>query len=167
MTVSLDLSLSSLCLDPAKVLLRRSYYGAPWDGICKLPDHNNFCKKLRVNLSWINEHKNVSHKATWENKTNGMVEKHLVRTRFTDLKRREASDLEQRKIKLSAMLRTEESSYEQEFEANLETPEQVREKMFERMNYLKDKREVERQDEVSRRMDQKFKGTTDELRQED
>ena len=73
-----------------------------------------------------------------------MVEKHLVRTRFTDLKRREASDLEQRKIKLSAMLRTEESSYEQEFEANLETPEQVREKMFERMNYLKDKREVER-----------------------
>jgi len=35
------------------------------------------------------------------------------------------------------------------------------------MNYLKDKREVERQDEVSRRMDQKFKGTTDELRQED
>ena len=39
--------------------------------------------------------------------------------------------------------------------------------MFERMTYLKDKREAERQAEVGRRMDQRFKATTDELRKED
>lgn len=39
--------------------------------------------------------------------------------------------------------------------------------MFERMQYLKDKRENERQSEVNRRMDQRFKATTDELRKED
>jgi len=39
--------------------------------------------------------------------------------------------------------------------------------MLERMEYLKGKREDERQTEVNRRMDQRFKSTTDELRKED
>ena len=39
--------------------------------------------------------------------------------------------------------------------------------MLERMEYLKGKREEERQAEVQRRMDQRFKSTTDELRKED
>jgi len=39
--------------------------------------------------------------------------------------------------------------------------------MLERMEYLKGKREEERQTEVQRRMDQRFKSTTDELRKED
>jgi len=39
--------------------------------------------------------------------------------------------------------------------------------MLERMEYLKGKREDERQTEVQRRMDQRFKSTTDELRKED
>ena len=41
--------------------------------------------------------------------------------------------------------------------ANLETPEQVREKMANRLFELKEKREQERQDEVSRRLDRRFK----------
>lgn len=96
-----------------------------------------------------------------------MVQKHLVRSRLADLKKRQVSDLEQRKAKLAELLRAEEATYHVEFQNNLETPLQVREKMFERMTYLKDKREAERQVEVNRRMDQRFKATTDEVRKED
>lgn len=41
--------------------------------------------------------------------------------------------------------------------ANLETPEQVREKMAQRLDELKVRREQERQDEVNRRLEQRFK----------
>lgn len=51
--------------------------------------------------------------------------------------------------------------------ASLETPEQIREKMFDRMQHLKGKREEERQAEVGRRLEKHFKATTDELRKED
>jgi len=96
-----------------------------------------------------------------------MVEKGLVRSRLADLKHRQAADLESRRSKLAEMLAAEDMQYEQEFQQNLETPEQVREKMFERMTYLKTKREEERVAEVNRRMDQRFKSTTDEVRKED
>ena len=49
----------------------------------------------------------------------------------------------------------------------METPEQVREKMFQRLQDLKGKREQERQDEVGRRQDMKFKNENDALRKED
>lgn len=65
------------------------------------------------------------------------------------------------------MLDAEEKMYEQEFMANLETPEQVREKMNQRLWELKEKREQERQAEVNRRLEQRFKDTTDDLRKED
>lgn len=51
--------------------------------------------------------------------------------------------------------------------ANLETPEQVRQKMAQRLFELKSQREQERQDEVARRMDRRFKETADELRKEE
>jgi hypothetical protein len=41
--------------------------------------------------------------------------------------------------------------------ANLETPEQVREKMAQRLVDLKQRREEERQVEVNRRLEQRFK----------
>lgn len=57
--------------------------------------------------------------------------------------------------------------YEKEFNDNLETPEQVREKMFERLQELKGLRESERQAEVNKRLDMKFKTANDDLRKED
>lgn len=104
-------------------------------------------------ISSINGDKNVAHRAHWEAKTNKLVENHLVRSRIADMKRREQTNLESRRHKLAAMLAAEESQYEKEFQDNLETPEQVREKMFDRMQHLKQKREAERQSEVDRRMD--------------
>lgn len=49
----------------------------------------------------------------------------------------------------------------------METPEQVREKMFARLQSLKAKREDERTNEVARRQDMKFKSSNDTLRKED
>ena len=42
------------------------------------------------------------------------------------MRRRKASDLEQRKAKLAGLLESEDRMYEKEFNDNLETPEQVR-----------------------------------------
>ena len=50
--------------------------------------------------------------------------------------------------------------------ANLETPEQVRDKMAQRLMDLKSKREEERQEQVARAQDKRFKQATDELRKE-
>lgn len=51
----------------------------------------------------------------------------------------------------------EDKMYEEEFMANLETPEQVREKMAQRLFELKERREQERLDEVNRRLEQRFR----------
>jgi hypothetical protein len=59
--------------------------------------------------------------------------------------------------RLKALLDAEERQYEIEFMQNLETPEQVREKMAQRLAELKEKRESERIGEVNRRLEQRFK----------
>lgn len=64
------------------------------------------------------------------------------------MRKRRASDLEGRKAKLAALLEAEDRMYEKEFNDNLETPEQVRQKMWERLQELKSIREQERQAEV-------------------
>ena len=109
----------------------------------------------------------MAHKAMWEAKTEKIIEKNLVRNRIADMKRRKATDLEARKARLAALLEAEDRIYEQEFNDNMETPEQVREKMFQRLTMLKDKREAERQAEVKRRQDMQFKMANDNLRKED
>ncbi len=64
------------------------------------------------------------------------------------------------------MLQEEDQMYEYEFMANLETPEQVRDKMAQRCFELKMKREQERKEEVQRLLERRFKENTDELRKE-
>jgi len=57
------------------------------------------------------------------------------------MRRSNAANLEQRKMRLAELLAAEDRIYEKEFNENLETPEQVREKMFQRLQTLKGKRE--------------------------
>lgn len=83
------------------------------------------------------------------------------------MRKRKASDLNARKAKLAAMLAAEDKMYEQEFMASLETPEQVRAKMAEKLKGIKEKREMERQQHVAQALDRKFKMETDELRKEE
>jgi len=68
--------------------------------------------KEAQNLKYINAHRNVSHVAHWEAKTDKMVEKNLVRSRLADLKKRQACNLEDRRGKLAAMLADEDACYE-------------------------------------------------------
>jgi len=86
---------------------------------------------------------------------------------MADLKKRQESNLIERRQRLKLLMDAEDKMYEQEFMANLETPEQVREKMAQRLFELKQKREEERQDEVNRRMEQRFRDNTDDLRKEE
>ena len=83
------------------------------------------------------------------------------------MRKREAANLEERRARLAALLEAEDRMYEKEFNDNLETPEQVREKMFERLQELKGAREAERQKEVQQRLDMRFKTANDDLRKED
>ena len=59
----------------------------------------------------------------------------------------------------------EDRVYEEEFMANLETPEQVRQQMAERLNELKQRREEERVEEVNRRLEQRFKDSKFQISQ--
>ena len=87
-------------------------------------------------------------KANWEAKSDNIIKKHIVRNRIQDMKKRQHSDLAARKIKLAQLLAMEDKVYEKEFQDNLETPEQVRAKMAERLDVLKAQREQERKDLV-------------------
>ena len=109
----------------------------------------------------------MAHQAIWESKTDKLVEKNLVKNRVAHMRVANKRNLEERKARLAALLAAEDRIYEQEFNDNLETPEQVRDKMWERLQHLKGKREQEKEEEVSRRMDVRFKTSNDSLRKED
>ena len=83
------------------------------------------------------------------------------------MKKRQATDLNGRKARLAALLAQEDQMFEREFMENLETPEQVRAKMAERLDQLKLQREEERQEQVQQALERKFKMETDELRKEE
>ena len=83
----------------------------------------------------------MAQRSLWENTSGKLIEKRLVRNRIDDMRKRKALDLEERKKKLAALLEAEDRMYEKEFNDNLETPEQVRQKMWERLQELKGARE--------------------------
>jgi len=90
-----------------------------------------------------------------------------VRDRIADMKKRAALDLYQRRAKLAQVLAAEDQTYEREFMENLETPEQVRAKMADRLNALHAEREQERLQTVQHALERKFKMETDDLRKEE
>lgn len=83
---------------------------------------------------------------------------------FLDQKRR---FLDFRRQKLSELLQNEENDYRKELIEKQETPDQVRRKMEEKLNALKDQRENERQETVKSLLDRKFYEGADELRKND
>lgn len=111
--------------------------------------------------------KNNLLKALWEQKTENLIVKQVARNRIADIKKRAQSDLNARRVKLAALLASEDKIYEQEFLANLETPEQVRAKMAARLDELNEKRRLEKEQHVQRAIDRKFKMETDDLRREE
>ena len=106
-------------------------------------------------------------KANWEAKTDKMIKNRIVRSRIEDMEKRKASDLDARKARLARLLAAEDEQYEKEFMENLETPEQVRAQMAQRLATIKAQREEERQMMVQHALERKFKMETDELRKEE
>jgi len=97
-----------------------------------------------VIVNGIKGNQNSYLRATWEGKTDKAIEKNIVKNRIESMKKRKAADLAKRRILLAELLAAEDKMYEQEFMNNLETPEQVRAKMKERLDQLKGQREQER-----------------------
>ena len=83
------------------------------------------------------------------------------------MKKRAATDLKARKARLAAVLAADDKQYELEFMAALETPEQVRAKMAERLTGMKAQREEERAQLVQHALERKFKMETDDFRKEE
>lgn len=110
---------------------------------------------------------NLFLKAKWEANTDKTIKRNCMRNAVEDMNRRKASDLQARKARLAELLQAEDRMYEREFMENLETPEQVRQKMAERLAQLKQQREQERQEQVQHALERKFKMETDELRKEE
>ena len=86
---------------------------------------------------------------------------------MADIRKRVESDLNARRQKLAAVLAAEDKMYEQEFLANMETPEQVRAKMAQRLEEINVERRAEREALVQQALDRKFKMETDDLRREE
>ncbi len=80
-----------------------------------------------------------------------------MKTKMEKLKTQHEEELEIRRDKLAELLMKEEKQYEQEFFANLETPEQVRQKMTKRLQELRSKRTTNHEDEVKKLKDRQFK----------
>jgi hypothetical protein len=80
------------------------------------------------------------------------------------IKEKREMALNERRKRLAELYTVEEAQYERELKTNIETPEQVREKMGARLIELKEKREVERLEMVSQCTERQFRMTNDELR---
>ena len=101
----------------------------------------------------INRHKNLALTAQWEHKTDKKIIEHEKRKRISELRAHHKERLDERRAKLAALLAAEDRMYEQEFNDKQETPEQVRQAMYERLQTLKAEREDERQAMVQRKLD--------------
>jgi hypothetical protein len=63
----------------------------------------------------IRGQKNLEEKAKWEHKSDKVIQNNIVRNAVADMRKRKASDLNQRKARLAQMLAAEDKMYEKEF----------------------------------------------------
>lgn len=84
-------------------------------------------------------------KAKWEQKTDNVIVKNIARNRIADIRKRAETDLNARRKKLADILANEDKMYEQEFLANMETPEQVRAQMAQRLEEINAQRKKEKE----------------------
>jgi hypothetical protein len=114
--------------------------------------------------SYIQDDHRLRHKAEWESKSDNLVTQASVSKRFQELRAVHSQHLEARRQKLSDLLRQEEDQYRQEYINKQETPEDIRRRMAERLEVLKNSREAEKRQEVFQKLDQRWRDSADELR---
>ena len=125
-------------------------------------DHAIYARRARESAqadlcSHINNDYKLRHKAQWEEKTDGMIVKSTIRRRANEMKHVHEEQVEIRRQRLKALLESEEAAYQLEFMSIQEKPEDIRNKMAERLWELKENRENARQEMVKTKYDQRWK----------
>lgn len=93
-----------------------------------------------------------------------IIEKNNLKAKQNQFNEQHKKFLDMRRKKLSDLLQGEERQYIDEIIRNQETPEQVRQKMEQKLIALKTQREAERQELVRKKQEKRFYDSADELR---
>ncbi|KAL4426282.1 hypothetical protein ABPG74_018699 [Tetrahymena malaccensis] len=105
--------------------------------------------------------------ACWENRGKAVNESNYIKQRLAELRVRSQRALNERRQKLANLLGREHEQYKQEIHDLQETPEDIRQKMIQRVNHLKEEKEKERLRVVEEKREQQFVRNADELRKVD
>lgn len=104
------------------------------------------------------------YNATWENKTDKLMETKSQIRKQEELKEQRRRFLDIRRKKLSDLLRAEEELYKKEIISKQETPEQVRQRMESKLKELRAQKEKDRMETVRQLEERRFYESADELR---
>lgn len=102
--------------------------------------------------------------ARFENKNQDAIQANFVKKRMNEMRETHVVGVEARRAKLRNLLAMESEQYKSEIKGLQGSPEQTRERMFHKMNELKANKEARRQDEVTEKLERRFREGADELR---
>lgn len=102
--------------------------------------------------------------ATFENKASHVFKQNYIRDRLASLRLQQQLKVNERRHQLRSLLTQENAQYEAEIRKLEESPQQIRERMYARVQDLKQKRENERKQFVQEKFEQRDREATDELR---
>ena len=123
--------------------------------------------KIRNYKSYVVQDHRQRQIADWENKTSSIIYKNKEQEEIDSLKRQKENFLNIRRNKLSNLLKKEYEEYHQELLRKQDTPEHQREMMEQKLQYLKDMRENERQKFVELQKEKIFYNDNEEVRKQD
>lgn len=125
---------------------------------------NHFTQNHRNITQYTKYNNNLAFKSTWETNSSNLIEKQNQKRRLQDLREQRARYLDARRHRLAQLLSFEEEMYKQEIIESQETPEQVRDRMEQKLKELKERKESERLEQVKKLQERRFVEGADELR---
>ena len=102
--------------------------------------------------------------ARFENKGKDVTQANYVKKRLSELRDQHTRNIESKRLQLRALLEQENEQYKAEIRNLQDTPEQVREKMINRVQELRTTKEAQRRQEVAEKLERRFREGADELR---
>ncbi|XP_004683954.1 PREDICTED: cilia- and flagella-associated protein 53 [Condylura cristata] len=121
-------------------------------------------QKQHAILASIKSRERDRLKTEWQQHTDRKFVKSLVQARVQDAMQGFIINTEERRNKLRELLASEENEYLSEMQLKGETIEEKKDKMRDKIRLLKEKKEKERQDFVTAKLDQQFRERCEELR---
>ncbi|CEG39609.1 uncharacterized protein PHALS_09847 [Plasmopara halstedii] len=109
----------------------------------------------------------LNTRAEWEDSLCDRGEKKQVQRTIVQLKNQYESQLHSRRLRLAELYNSEMETWKNDCLANVETPEDRKQKMIERAMALKERREKERQAIVDEKRMQLYRESCDDIRVED